>query len=1002
MAAFAEGVAAGDINRLQQAVALYRGSFLEGFSVRDSAAFEEWALFKREQFGRQVLNALRRLAAYHEGRGEYELAQAYAWRQVELEPWQEEAHRQLMRALALGGQRSAALAQYETCRRLLAEELGVEPAAETTRLYEQICDGELESVVISFTPPRPTTNLPTPLVPLVGREIELAAIEGRLRDPACRLLTLLGPGGIGKTHLALEAAARNDGFADGVYLVSLAPLQLVEAIVSAVAEAVGFSFHGGEAEPRQQLLDHLRPKHVLLVMDNYEHLLDNVSVVTDILQAASALKVMTTSRARLNVPGEHVFPVAGLDVPAYAGGRGEPDDATRYSAVELFLQSARRVQPGFDPSPDDLTEVIRICHLVQGLPLGILLAAAWMDMLTPAEIATRIEESLDFLEAGWRDVPGRHTSLRAVFDHSWRLLSAREREVFQALSVLRGGCAWEVAQQVAGATLRELKALVDKSLLQRTPADRYEMHELLRQYAAEKLDQSPSASQLAHDRHSAYFTAALQQWAVDLEGPRQQAVLIEIEADSENVRTAWDWAAAHAQIERLDQALEGVAKFYWSRGRYPEGEAALRTAANKLTDAASQSSARVLAGVLTWQSNFCRLLARWERANQLQQQSLELLEGPELADQDTRRERALLFWIMGHTVLMSDYEWGRQLYEQSLALYRELDDRPGMARALHSLGRTAKFQGAFGQAQAWIEEALAIYRTLDNPRGIATSMANLAEIALSQGRFAMAEHMAREGSVRSRALGNRAEGAYNMLVLGETLEASAKFAEARTWLEECLVVYEDLTHYNYIASARAALGSVALHRGRYEEARAYARTGLVLAREHGPRFRIGFSLVVLSCVVLAAGDYVEAHRLLQQGIAAYQEIGQRADLCWALGILGYAAHGLGHRHQARQCLYEALQIAAEMEAVMPLIWALPAVALLLADQGEKERAVEVYALASRYPLVARSRWFEDVAGRHIAAVAGTLPPGVVMAARERGRDRDLEAVVAELLAELEG
>jgi predicted ATPase/DNA-binding SARP family transcriptional activator len=1002
--------------QFREAIELYRGSFLEGFSLKDSVAFEDWSLLTRERLQRQVLTALDWLAAYHERRGEYERACDYVRRQVELEPWYEEAHQQLMRLLMLGGRRSAALAQYETCRCLLVEELGVEPAEETTRLYEQIRDGTLVPAPAPGRPPGPPHNLPAPLTPFVGREAMLAEIREHLRDPGCRLLGLVGPGGSGKTRLALEAAtgvlsetpAAN--FMDGIYFVSLAPLRSAEMIVPAVAQALDFIFHE-QGEPRKQLLGYLRQKTMLLILDNLEHLLSGVNLVTDILKTAPDVKIVITSRTRLNLQGEHLFPVGGMDVPDGGPTDDEmPDcerplgkDVARYSAVRLFLQSARRVQPGFEPTGDDLRKVVRICRLVQGMPLGILLASAWVGMLTPAEIGDEISRSLDFLETDWPDVPERQRSLRAVFDHSWRLLTARERAVMQALSIFRGGFTREAARQITGASLRELKALVEKSLLQRTSAERYDVHELVWQYVVEKLDRSPATREAIRDRHSAYYTAALRQWGEDLRGARQRAALDEIEADSDNVRVAWNWTVEQGHVERLDQAMKGLEYFYWSHGHYREGKTAFHAAADRLSALSGDKAdgLRVATRALLWQSNFCRILDHRDLTCQLQQKGLALLERAESAGQDTRPERALFFWLKGHAVFTSDHEQARQLYEQSLALYREIDDRWGMANALNDMGRAGIFLGAIREAKRWLEESLAIRQTLGDPRGIVNAMADLSEVALLRGQFEKAERLARESSARSQELGNRAEAAYGLLILGETLESLGKFAQAYARLEECLVIYDDLGRSNYVASVHTALGSTDLHQGRYKEARAHTQAGLALAREYGLRFRIGFALVVLGCLALAEQAYAEAHRLLQEGVIAYREIGQRVDQGWALATLGYAARGLGDLHLARQHFSEALRTFTETEGFLPLLYALPGVALLLADEGQEERAVEVYALASRYPLVANSRWFEDIAGKHIAAVAAALPPEVIAAAQERGRARDLDTAVAALLAELE-
>ncbi|NIP18555.1 MAG: hypothetical protein GWM87_10630, partial [Xanthomonadales bacterium] len=393
-------------------------------------------------------------------------------------------------------------------------------------------------------------NLPVQPTPFVGREAELAELARLLGDPDVRLLTVLGAGGMGKTRLALEAAAAQlDNFQHGVYFVPLASLQSAEAIVPTVAEALGFRFHEG-GEPRQQLLNYLRSKNKLILLDNFEHLLacperghsvrsrrDGLGLVSDVLETAPDVKILSTSRARLNVQGEHLFHLAGMDFPDWE----TPEDALHYSAVKLFLQSARRVRPGFELAAADLRHVARICRLVGGMPLGILLAAGWLEMLAPAEIAAEISQSLDFLETDLRDVPERQRSMRAVFDHSWSLLTEREREVFQGLSVFRGGFTRQAAQQVTGASLRELMALVNKSLLQRDPRGRYEIHELLRQYAAEKLEGSEVAEGV-RQRHADFYLALAEEAEPELEGAEPAVWLSQLDAEQGNLRAALAWS----------------------------------------------------------------------------------------------------------------------------------------------------------------------------------------------------------------------------------------------------------------------------------------------------------------------------------------------------------------------------------------------------------------------------------------------------------------------------
>ena len=985
---------------LARAVAHYRGSFLEGFSLKGCLAFDDWSLVVRERLQRQALSALTRLAQDYEQQGDTGRALEATRRQVEMEPWQEPAHRRLMRLLALDGQRAEALAQYERCRRILRQELSVEPEPETAALYERIRDGA-EVPAPEASPPH---NLPAQLTPFVGREEALAEIKARLRDPACRLLTLVGPGGSGKTRLALEAAAAQLGdFEDGVFFVSLAPLRSVESIEPTVATALGLR---GAGNPREQLLGYLKEKNLLLILDNVEHLLPpsppksppmggSTTFVIDILRTAPHVKILVTSRAELKVQGEHRFPVGGMSFPRLAVE--SIDNPDQYSALNLFSGSARRAEPDFELADDNLMDVVRICHLVSGMPLGILMAAAWVKMLSPGEVADEISRSLDFLEADLSDVPERQRSMRAVFDHSWGLLTERQRTIFQALSVFRGSFTREATEQVTGASLRELKGLVDRSLVQRAPAPstplrtggRYEMHELLRQYATQSLENSPDGGEAVGDRHCAYYIGVLERWEPGQKGARQTALLAEMRLDIENARAAWDWAAARAQADRLGRAVGGLGYYYLNRaGGYKECEAACRAAANRLeaevfADESVPSKAeglRVLARILGWQSRSTLFLGNSELGTQLALQGLALLERPELAGLDTRREKALILqW--GALAMAPCPERSRQLWRQALSLWRALGDHFGTAQTLYLAGFASLWFGHPEDAEPLLRESVAVCQ-------------------------------------RS---GHRTMAAHGLRDLAMAFLLSGQFERARSLLEERLANYDDLGGIPESAQRYWLLGLAHMHLGDYQQARALGQTGLALFRQTTSWWMIGLSLALLACVALADAEdltsaailpgttdggearkgYTEALRMAQESIAISREDDWQHAKATALPVLGLAAHGLDRREQAKQRLYESLQASFEIGVFQWTVLPLSAIAILLADVGEHERAVEVYALAYRYPLVANSRWFEDVFGPHIEEVAAALPPEVVAAARERGRARDLEATVKELLAELE-
>jgi predicted ATPase len=846
--------------------------------------------------------------------------------------------------------------------------------------------------------------------PFVGREAELRELDQLLTDPDVRLVTVLGAGGMGKTRLAQEAAARQlERYSHGVYLVSLAPLRSAEAIVPTVADAIGFTFRAARGQaavaPRQQLLDYLRQKNTLLLFDNYEHLLEGVDLVSDVLREAPEVRVLATSRASLNVQEEHLFHIAGMAFPDWE----TPEDALEYSAVKLFMQSARRVRPGFALQADDLRYISRICRLVQGMPLGILLAAAWVEMLTPGEIAAEVNQGLDFLATDLRNVPERQRSMRAVFDYSWSLLPEREQAVMEALSVFRGGFTRGAAQEVTGASLRALMALVNRSLLHRAPTGRYEVHELLRQYAAEKLDRSPAGGGATRDRHAAHYAMALGRWAADLKGPRQLAALREIEADVDNARAAWDWAVEQGQVAWLDRALEGLCLFFEWGGHYAEGEAACRKAAGRLGESAhhlptgptSGNTLRVLAHALAWQGGFAHVFMRSEVADRCFERALAVLDSRGLSDQDARRERAFVLLRMAEKASSTDLEAARQLAECSLEIYRTLDDRWGMAKALTGRAVVAFWLGTFDEMKQWCEESLALSGALGDRRQVTISLLWLGLCADHLGQLEEAERVAEAAMAVAQQLGDGHLIRQATIVLYTVLHDSGRFAKARTLRKECLSSARDQGDRREEIDSAILLGGTVRHLGDYSEAQALAQTVLPQCRESDRGRRTARCYLLLGRLALAEGAVDAAQEWVQQSIAIYQEVGRRNWIIdEALATLAYVACRLGQPAQARGHLHAALRMAAETHRRNTALQSLPAMALLLVDDGQVERAVEMYALVSRYPYVAHSRWFEDVAGVHIAAAAATLPPDVVAAAQERGRTRDLWATVEELLAEL--
>jgi serine/threonine protein kinase/tetratricopeptide (TPR) repeat protein len=402
-------------------------------------------------------------------------------------------------------------------------------------------------------------NLPVQSTPFIGREPELDELSKLIIDPSIRLITIIAPGGMGKTRLALEAAERNlVQFDDGVYFVELAPLTHKEQIVPAIGAAIDYKFQPGEGDTQQELLDFLHNKQILLVMDNFEHLLDGADIVGEILTRTNHLQILATSRQRLAQQGENILHLSGMDFPAWQ----TPADALEYAAVKLFLNSAKRAKPGFELQAGNLDDIARICKLVQGMPLGIVLSGAWLEMLSVKEIAAELAQSMDILSDEVGEFPARQQSIRVVMDYAWQMMTEAEQAVFMKLAVFKGGFTREAAQAVASANLRTLMSLVTKSLIRRDiDSGRYEIHELLRQYAYEKLKASGDID-IAHEQHAIYFSGFVAQQLPLLKGGGQAKSLADIDCDYDNCHAAWLWSVEHNKADLIDGMIDSLYLYF--------------------------------------------------------------------------------------------------------------------------------------------------------------------------------------------------------------------------------------------------------------------------------------------------------------------------------------------------------------------------------------------------------------------------------------------------------
>lgn len=598
-----------------------------------------------------------------------------------------------------------------------------EAAAKTLELLPEEATAQEPQVVL------PPDTLPTQMTSFVGRQREIAEASRLMANT--RLLSLTGLAGCGKTRLAVQVAREvRANFEDGVYFVPLAPLVSADSILWTIGEHLGIQFYP-HTDPLQQLLEHIRKKKLLLVLDNFEHLLDGAGIVTSILHAVPNVRILITSRERLSLYGEVNYTLTGLSLSA--------DSPEQSEAVELFAQRARSVAPGLELDADALAHVARICQRMEGMPLGIELAATWVDVLSPEEIADEIESSLDILEAEIRDVPGGQTSIRASFARSWNLLQETQKIAFQRLSIFRGGFTRHSAVAVTGVGLRTLQALVNKSLLHYDPSTgRYEIHELLRHFAREQLENSNEETS-AYEAHARYFADFMAERWPQMKGHQQKTALLEIENDIDNIRAAWDYWARVGNVAELKKFLHSLWVVYDIRGWYPAGiqlfERAIEVVREIPTDEAQAVLGWLLAvqGLYYLSSGIYRSVGGPRKGFLLAQEGLQIVERLQSYDDMMIVPLICLFTTASQ---VNDQDIAVAAAQDCLEIATRLGDEWSIAKAKQFLTIQAIFDADHAAAERLAGEALDTFeRNGDKWSSSALSIEVLGLLAITQRRF---------------------------------------------------------------------------------------------------------------------------------------------------------------------------------------------------------------------------------------------------------------------------
>jgi predicted ATPase/DNA-binding SARP family transcriptional activator len=870
------------LHRLDRAAALYRGDLLEGLMIRDAPEFEEWLVVQRERYRGLALQALIALSDHYTAQGRVGLADAigYTSRALMLDPWREEEHRRLMVLLARSNQRTAALAQYEKCREALQKEFGIEPSLETRKVFERIrLAGET-----------PRAELPTRSTQFIGREVEISAVLQALTHG--RLVTLVGPGGIGKTRLALEVATQAGGdFINGVCFVGLTSVTSPEFICNAINDALRLPT-SNTAPPKTQLQNYLREKEMLLVLDNIEHLLAGAPVLSDILSAAPMVKLLVTSRERMNLRGEKVVMLDGLAHPDE--NVLTVDDLASFAGPQLFVERAREVSANtvFMPTGDDVLHIARVCQLVQGMPLGIELAAAWTRNISCGEIVREIEHGLDFLESTMRDVPERQRSLRAVFEHSWRMLSPQEQKVFARLSVFRGGCTRQAAETVAGATPAVLASLIDKSMLKRAESGRYELHEVMRQYGAAQLAATPDSHEAVVLAHSHYYLHWLAQHHEWLYGNQQMATLQMLNADIDNIRAAWAAAVHHLDVSALSATLDGLDEFLAVQTQFQEAT----TVFAQTRDALQFTPSTLLGRVIAKLAFHTTMLGQHVEGGALALQAMELLRerDPDQSDANHSNERYC-------------------------------------AQPLSTMGLAEAYSGHIERAEQCLLESLAIRRKFDDPM-ITGSLMNLGHLAWMRGQFAQSMAWVQEGLDMSRARGDRWNVARFSTALGVLANELGNLDAARLYLNDSLQVYRELHDREGIANALNGLGGTEVLLLHYDDALRLFDEAIAIYRDIGVTIYLAQTLVNAATVLNYMHGYKQSRLRAEEALHIARTIDAKNAVVMCLVELARSDFGEGHLAEARSHLIQAIRVGNASENVMGIMNALASLAEVIASE----------------------------------------------------------------------
>jgi predicted ATPase len=762
----------------QQVLSLYKGSFLEGFYLKDiSQELEEWVVGTREYLASLFRQATLRLGESAATKGDARLAAHYAEQAYTLAaaPPPEPKQLELIYSLLVAGKNPRASQLYKDF-----EDLGMPPSL-TPREASVLTANNPQAYSFGL---RTTHNLPPLLTSFVGRQEELKDLKHYLRTPRHRLITLIGPGGIGKTRLSLELAYSQLelDYWEGIYFVPLESLQDPNLVLVQLANTLGYRLEGHDPLLKQ-LIRLIGQKPLLLILDNFEHLISGASVLAELIPYFPYLKIIVTSRERLNLAAEAVYEVEGLPLSAN-GVRPSLEGQHLEAAIELFVQRAQQANLRFQLTPQNLADIARICRLLEGIPLALELAAAWVRGMSLSDISQELATNPSFLTSQQQDALERHKSLRTVFEHSWALLKPIEQEALQKLSVFQGGFRREAAAKVTDTTLPVLASLVDKSLLHKLPSGRYDRHMLLYEFAREKLAGNPDLEQSCEAHHAHYFLSLAEQGEIQLRQTNQSLWLKRLDEEEGNFRAALCWSLEQQALDMSLRLVGSLGLYWYLRSSFEQGRSWFEQVLSQPNLPQNTHHTKVLNNA----GRLARSYGDFAQAQALLEKCLGLCQ--HISDDQGAVKSLNELGIVA--AVQTSYEKAERYFQQGLELASSIHDEEGLGLILSNQGFLHTILGSFATAQQAFEQSLAINQKRGDNHGRAHVLNNLALVSLRQDAYAEALTFYQESFDLSQGLEDNQTMAESLWGMGMVCNQTNDYLKAKVYLKQSLKLYVDL------------------------------------------------------------------------------------------------------------------------------------------------------------------------------------------------------------------